>query len=223
MTLPRDEVVTGLRAEMDRFEALVRSLDDGQWAARSRCEQWTVGDVAAHVVGQFVDAISGRFDGLGTPPVTQREVEEREGRSPAEIADELRQARTIGDQILAAFDDEAWATPDPSGLTPSLGDAVTALWYDTYVHGDDMRAALDLPPDRGPGLRASVTTLATTLTGEGWGPAELALDGLEEIPVSGGGGRRVTGDPYQFVLVATGRADPSSLGLDERVNVYRPR
>jgi hypothetical protein len=39
--------------------------------------------------------------------------------------------------------------------------------------------------------------------------------------VGDGSGRRVTGDPHQFVLVATGRADPATLGLDESVNVYR--
>jgi hypothetical protein len=31
----------------------------------------------------------------------------------------------------------------------------------------------------------------------------------------------VTGDAHQFVLVATGRADPATLGLDETANVYR--
>ena len=42
-----------------------------------------------------------------------------------------------------------------------------------------------------------------------------------EFPVSGGGGQRVTGDPLEFVLAATGRTDPGALGLDETVNVYR--
>jgi hypothetical protein len=41
------------------------------------------------------------------------------------------------------------------------------------------------------------------------------------VPVSGGGGQRVTGDPMDFVLVATGRKDASALGLDDKVNVYR--
>jgi hypothetical protein len=63
--------------------------------------------------------------------------------------------------------------------------------------------------------------LADLLTHAGWGPATLALDGLEEFSVSGGGGQRVTGDPLSFVLVATGRLDPSELGLDPAVNVYR--
>ncbi len=48
----------------------------------------------------------------------------------------------------------------------------------------------------------------------------LALEGLPEFPVSGGGGRRIDGDPLVFTLVATGRADPATLDLDEGVNVY---
>jgi hypothetical protein len=44
MTLPRDEVVTGLRAQMEQFEDLVRSLDDAGWQAPTRCEVWTVAD-----------------------------------------------------------------------------------------------------------------------------------------------------------------------------------
>ena len=58
------------------------------------------------------------------------------------------------------------------------------------------------------------------LTEQGYRPATLALDGLEEYPVSGGG-PAVTGDVLQFVLVATGRADPAVIGLDETVNIYR--
>ena len=65
----------------------------------------------------------------------------------------------------------------------------------------------------------SVAYLARMLALKGWGPATLALDGLPEHDI-GAGGRTVTGDPHQFVLVATGRADPATLGLDASVNVY---
>jgi hypothetical protein len=64
-----------------------------------------------------------------------------------------------------------------------------------------------------------VSHLADLLARRGWGPAVLALDGLDEVPVSGGG-RRVTGDPLTFVLVATGRQAAADMGLDRSVNVY---
>ena len=221
MTLPREEVVDGFQDELGRFEALVRSLDATAWERPSRCAGWRVADVAAHVTGQLADVNAGRFEGLGTPEVTEREVAERRGRTAAELADELRDLAAAGSTTLAAIDDEAWKSPAPAGILPTLGDGVEALWYDAWLHADDIRAAAALPAERSAGLRASVVHLAALLEAGGWGPATLALDGVEEVPVGSGSGRRVTGDPHQFVLVATGRADPASLGLDETANVYR--
>ena len=221
MTLPREEVVDGFLDELARFEALVRSLDADAWERPSRCAGWRVADVAAHVTGQLADVNAGRFEGLGTPEVTEREVAERRGRTPAELADELRELAAAGSATLAAIDDEAWKSPAPAGILPTLGDGVEALWYDAWLHADDIRAAAGLPAERSAGLRASVVHLAALLEAGGWGPATLALDGVEEVPIGSGSGRRVTGDPHQFVLVATGRADPATLGLDETANVYR--
>jgi len=221
VTLPRDEVVAGFSDELQRFEALVRSLDDEAWARPSRCQGWRVADVAAHVTGQLADINAGRFEGLGTPEVTQRQVDERRGRSPAALADELHGAVAAGAPTLAGLDDEAWKSPAPAGILPTLGDGVEALWYDAWLHADDIRAAAGLPTERSAGLRASVVHVASLLEAGGWGPATLALDGVEAVPVGDGSGLRVTGDPHQFVLVATGRADPATLGLDETVNVYR--
>jgi uncharacterized protein (TIGR03083 family) len=219
MVLPREEVVAGLNAELASFEALVRSIDDAAWAAPSRCGNWSTGDVAAHVIGQFVDVTAGRFDGLGTPEVTARQVDERRGRPPRDLADELRDAAAIGTAILAGIDDAAWTGAGPTGGT--LGAGVEALWYDAYLHADDIRVAAGLErAETDAGNRASISHLAEILTDQGWGPATLALDGHEEFPVAGGG-RRVTGPPFLFVLVATGREDPAVLGLDETVNVYR--
>jgi hypothetical protein len=101
----------------------------------------------------------------------------------------------------------------------TLADGILALWYDGYLHADDIRSALGMSSARGEGLRASVHHVADSLQDGPWGPATLALDGIEVIDVRGGG-EKVSGDPLQFVLVATGRADPSALGLDESVNIY---
>lgn len=221
MTLPRDEVVPGFVDELERLEALVRSLDDEAWERPTRCEGWRVADVAAHVTGQLADVTAGRFEGLGTPEVTQREVDERRGRTPQQLADELHEVAAAGRATLEALDDEVWKSPAPAGILPTLGDGVEALWYDAWLHADDIRAAAGLPTQRSPGLRASVVHVAGLLEASGWGPATIAVDGVEPVPVGDGSGRRVTGDPHQFVLVATGRADPAALGLDETVNVYR--
>jgi uncharacterized protein (TIGR03083 family) len=222
VTLPRAEVIPGLQDEYGRFEELVRSLDAKELAAPTRCEGWTAGDVAAHVIGTMTDITSGRFDGLGTPEATQRAVDERKGRSAAELGDELQQTIKVAKDLLLALDnDQAWDGPAPGDLGIPLSEGVEALWYDAYLHGEDIRAAIGRPSTAGPGLRASVSHVADLLTNNAWGPATLALEGQDEFPVSGGGGRRITGDPLEFVLVATGRQDPSTFGLDETVNIYR--
>jgi uncharacterized protein (TIGR03083 family) len=232
MALPRQEVITGFSEELTDFEKLLRSLDESDATRATRCEGWTVADVAAHVVGGMTDVAAFRLEGLGTPEVTARQVAERRGRPPAEIADELAAAIKGAADLLAAFNDEAWAMQAPGGFDFTLGEGVEALWHDAWLHGDDIRSALGRPSDRGPGMTASVSHIADVLTREGWGRAVFALDGQPEFAVNGGGGSpgpatsdgsgsRFTGDPLAFVLAATGRADPTPVGLDERANIYR--
>lgn len=219
MTLPREVVATGVVAELGDFEELVRSLDPADLAAPSRCEGWTAGDVAAHVIGQISDITAGRFDGLGTPEVTQRQVEERRGRTSAELADELATVRASTVDLLAVFDDAAWAGPSPAGAG-TLGAGVESIWVDAYLHADDIRVAVGRPTEVGAGVQASIMHVGDLLTEQGYPPVTLALEGVDEYLVSGGG-TRVTGDAMAFALVATGRGDPAVFSLDERVNVYR--
>jgi len=216
----RDEVVQGIRQELEDFGDLVRSLDTTEWARPGRCEGWTVADVAGHLVGAFADVISGRIEGQGTAEVSERQAAERRGRTPSEVADELDDVRAGTGQLLARLDETVWAGPAPGGLDMTVGQAIESLWCGTYVHADDIRTAVGRPSERGPGLRAGVRHVTDLLTKRSWGPAVLALDGLDEVQVSGAGGRRITGDPLAFLLVATGRADPAPWGLDATVNVY---
>ncbi len=219
MTLSRTEVTEGLLAELEAFGALIEPLDPRAWAEPTRCEGWTVADVAGHVIGSMADAVSGRLEGLGSPEVTAREVAERKGRSPVELASELAEVTKLTSELGAAFDDTAWAAPAPGGYDGSLGEGVEALWYDTYLHSEDIRAALGRQPERGSGLRPSVHHLASVLDKRGWGPATLTFDGIETVHV-GAGGTVLTGDPLPFILAATGRGDPAVVGLDASVNVY---
>jgi hypothetical protein len=141
------------------------------------------------------------------------------GHTPAELAKQLHESRDVLATFIGGLDDAAWegASPVPE---MSLARGVLGLCFDTYVHADDVRAALGRAPDRGDGLSAAVAFLVHTLTVDGWGPATLKLDGMTPRDI-GAGGRLVTGDPHEFVLVATGRADPAPLGVDASINVYR--
>jgi uncharacterized protein (TIGR03083 family) len=215
MGLGREQAINGLMAEYERFGAFVRTLDDAQWNASSRCSGWTAGDIARHVVGTAADVAAGVV-GTHTP---EEEAAMRAGRTQTEIADELDNALATLRNLGAVIDDNAWNGPSPvPDLTMRQG--ILALAYDVYVHTDDIRAAAGLPPEQGGfGLDGSVEYLADELGKRSWGPATLALDGVEKFDV-GGGGDSVTGDAMQFVLAATGRGDPAAIGLDSSVNIY---
>jgi len=217
--LDRTEISAGFLAELDDFGELLRSLEPADLDAPTRCTGWTVRDVAGHMVGQITDVVNGRLEGLGTPEVTEREAKERAGRSAAELAGELAEGRAGVAALSEQLDDTAWNAPVASDFDGTLGEGVLALWFDGYLHADDIRAALGTPSVQGDGLRGSLHWVAADLGRRGWGPATLALDGVDVIEI-GGGGEKITGDPVQFLLVATGRADPSPYGLDESVNIF---
>jgi uncharacterized protein (TIGR03083 family) len=213
--LTNAEVAGGCIAAYDDFASLIDGLDADAWRTPTRCTGWEVRDVAAHVVGLAADALSGT-PGTRTPDEHSTDLR---GHAPAELAAQLRESRDVFASFFGGLDDAAWdgASPVPD---MSLARGVLGLWFDTHVHADDVRAALGQAPDRGRGLSAAVAFLTYTLTEDGWGPATLKLDGMTPRDI-GVGGRLIIGDPYQFVLVATGRAEPASLGVDASINVYR--
>jgi uncharacterized protein (TIGR03083 family) len=204
MALERTVVSEGLLDELGRFEELVRSLSPKQWDTPSRCDGWTVGDVARHVVGSMADVAAGRLEGLGSPEVTKREVDERAGRSPAELADECAEVTKAAAGMLPLFDDAAWAAASPGGYEGTLGDGVEALWYDTWLHANDIRAAIGQKPVLGSGLPGGISHIRFELAKRGWNG---------EIP-------KGDADAYAFLMVATGRADASTISGDAPLNVY---
>ena len=219
MSLPRTETQSEFEPEVSRFEDLLRTLSLAEWERPSRCDGWSAGDVAKHVVGQFADVVAGRFDGMGTDAVTQREVDERAGQGPEVVADELAELRPALMGLLQLFDDDAWAAPAPGGAAGTLGQGVEALWSDMILHADDIRGAAGRDAPAAVDTKAAVSHIADVLTQRGWQPSTFALDGLPVFDVSGGG-PRVTGPAWPFILAATGRGNPEALGFDSSLNIY---
>ena len=215
-TLVRTDVAAGCLAEYEQLAALIEGLDGSEWDAPTRCAGWQVRDIAGHVTGLLEDAAAG-VPGSRT---ADEEAAALRGCSPSEMAARMRTALASIGELLAVVDDDAWTTPLPTLPDLTLGYGVLTIWYDTFVHADDIRAAIGRASDRtGDGVRASVEYLATELRKRDWGPAVLTLDGLVPQEI-GNGGREIEGDPLTFVLIATGRAQPSLLGLDDSVNIY---
>lgn len=200
MPLSREVVMDGTLAQIAEFEGLVRSLDAAEWERPSRCQGWTVGDVARHCIGSMADAVAGNTDGLGSPEATAREVAERAGRSPAELADECAEVAKATAALVPAFDDAAWSGPAPGGYEGTLGDGIEALWYDFWLHADDIRAGLGRPSVLEPGLDGAVSHVRFELGKRGWsGKVPSAPD-----------------EQLAWILAATGRA-PLPEGL---IDIY---
>jgi uncharacterized protein (TIGR03083 family) len=196
LTLSRPHISQGALAEYENFATLVESLSENDWSAPTRCTGFQVRDVAGHVIGLAEDVAAG-VPGSRT---AEEEAASVRHETPAGAAARLRVAMVAAQALLDAIDDDAWT--GPSGLPDlSLGEGVLLLWYDAYVHIDDINAATGRPSVRGPGLDASLAYVTAQLATRGW---------------SG----EVTCDELDFVLAATGRTDPAPLGLDASVNIY---
>jgi uncharacterized protein (TIGR03083 family) len=211
-------VLAGIRNEYGVFGQLLGSLTRQDLTTPSRYAGRTVADLAGHVIGTAVDLTQGRLEGQGTPEAIRRQADERAGRTPNQLAGELAHAGPALSALLASLPEDAWAGPAPSNPDHTLGFGIEAIWYDAYLHGDDIRDALGLSSERADGLRCAVHHVAGALEHERYGPATIALDGIERIEIDGGG-PEITGDPLEFVLCATGRRDPAVLGFDPRIVV----
>ena len=114
------------------MSALGRGLRAEAAAPVPACPVWTVHDVFAHQAGVASDILGGRLEGVTTDPWTQRQVEERAGRTLAEILDE-------------------WDADAPrliEAMAP-LGDAVDPrMVIDVWTHDQDVRGAVGRPGQR---------------------------------------------------------------------------
>jgi uncharacterized protein (TIGR03083 family) len=211
----RARTITGLLDEYHSFAELIGTLNASDWTRETRCTGWQVRDVAGHVVGQALDAVSGTI-GTRTP---EEQAAALRGESPTALAARLHSAMDSVARLATAFDDAAWSAPSPApGLT--LGQGVHALLNDAYVHGDDVRAALGLPFEAGPGLHASLDFVLGALLRDDAVAAEPAVARLLGVSVSHF--PRQTGMAvHEFLLAATGRGDPAGLGLPDSVNIFR--
>ena len=215
--MDRAQVVAGILAEYDEFIELIAGLTDEEWRTSTRCEKWEVRDVAGHVLGNVIDVTTGV---IGTRSADEQAAALRVG-TPASLADDLRKGVGQARLLLEAFGDDDWAGPSPIP-DRTLGAGVLTLWFDTFMHADDIRVALGRPTVRGAGLEATIRFVCDALESGGWGPARLDLEGFGQCEI-GEGGPTVSGDAMRFALAATGRCDPAELGLDESVNVFSVR
>ncbi|HEY8547346.1 MAG TPA: maleylpyruvate isomerase family mycothiol-dependent enzyme [Acidimicrobiales bacterium] len=181
--------------QRERLVATLAGLDDDAWRAPSRCEGWTVQDVAAHVdsvnrfwafsiaagaAGSPTRALVG-FDPKATPAAL---VAAAGTPPPAETHARLAESTAELASAIAALTPDQWALPaeTPSGHVPIRLLVHHALW-DAWVHERDVALPLGLAPPVEPdevvaGLRFAAGLGPAFAVSHGFaeGPATLVLD-----------------------------------------------
>jgi uncharacterized protein (TIGR03083 family) len=147
---PVDGQLAPASRQRRRLAALLSSLSDEQLRAASRCDGWTVTDVAAHLVGvnafwhgSVAAGIAGRptrvlagFDPARTPALM---VDGMRSLAPAEIVEHLVATNETFLDAISNLDQEGWAAPaeSPAGHVPIHLVLQHALW-DCWVHERDI-------------------------------------------------------------------------------------
>jgi uncharacterized protein (TIGR03083 family) len=107
-----DEAYHLMIKELERFVALLETLDPDDWEKPTACTGWSVRDILAHQAGGYESGTGYRamFRQLSSRPkagqliedaVNARQLADRAGRSPAELMEELRQVGPLGSRKWA--------------------------------------------------------------------------------------------------------------------------
>lgn len=115
-----------------RMTAIARALPEADGDREVPCcPAWTVRQLLSHAVGVTADIVGGNVEGAGSDPWTKQQVDDRDGRSIAELCDEWDES---GPKLAAAL---------AGGLLPAQ--AV----FDLVTHEHDLRHAIDQPGAQG--------------------------------------------------------------------------
>jgi uncharacterized protein (TIGR03083 family) len=218
-SLAEDPSVPLLR-QRRRLADRLAGLDDEQWSAPSRCQDWSVQDVVTHLTttNQFwALSISAGLDGTPTrylaafdPAATPAQlVQATPAATPAETLDQFVRSNRDLAASIAGLDDEGWSMPaeaPPGHLAVRLL-ALHALW-DAWIHERDIALPLGLEPaEEGDEIAGALAYVAAL------GPALLVLSGSDRT----GTLRLEVSDPDlriaveigPTVVVHAGSADPA--------------
>ena len=191
-----------IAAERVAVADMLESLDDTGWATPSLCGEWTVREVAAHLIQGFEITMLGfakamiRFRG-------------NFDRANADFAKRIAAAQS-NEYIIATLRENRYHP-----FTPPTGAGLRAPLTDVVVHGQDMRRPLGLARDFESATVGEVLNFLTTGKSRGFvkkglldGLSLRALDGSWESEATGGA--LVSGTPEALIMSLVGR--PVALG-----------
>ena len=149
-------IVPARARQRRRLLDLFGSLTDDQWVSPSRCDDWRVQDVAAHVAGvdpfwtaSVAAGLAGTpteflrgFDPKATPAAMVSAVG---GRSPAETLADLSAATEAFCDLVEGLDESALAkvAESPPGHV-AISDLLHHAFWDAWIHERDVALPLGL-------------------------------------------------------------------------------
>lgn len=162
LDVPLGAPAVPLLRQRRRLATLLSGLDDEQWAAASRCEQWSVQDVITHLVStnqfwtySFGAALRGeptRYLATFDPVTSPAQLVEAAGsQSSAEVLGRFVETTNAVAATIAELDDDGWSVlgEAPPGHIPLRAVALHALW-DSWIHERDIALPLGLDPAEEP-------------------------------------------------------------------------
>ncbi len=144
--------------QRERLLGVLESLDDAQWAAQSRCSEWSVKDVICHLIAvdgfwaiSFAAGLRGeptkflaRFDPVKSPA---QGVDGMRALAPGEVLAQFRANAEAFLDIVRDVGADQWELPAeaPPGHLALNVTALHALW-DAWIHERDVMLPLGLTP-----------------------------------------------------------------------------
>jgi uncharacterized protein (TIGR03083 family) len=253
--MPTDqELVDQLEAVWASIDELASGLSAAEWDAPTECPGWSVKDNLSHLIG--IESMSlGRTAperDIGDPAHIKNDigranemwVDNLRDRTGPEVLEEFRAVtaeRTAGLRALdeAGFSADSWTPAGPG----TVRDLIPFRTFDSWVHEQDMRRAVDRPGDLdGPAARAAFERVAGRMgyvVGKKVAPPDgtsvvFDLDGPLAAPLAVAvvNGRaqvldappaaatvRLAMSDETFCRLACGRIDPAAARGDGRVVV----
>ena len=158
--VPMDHPAEPFLRQRRRLGAILAGLDADQWAVPSRCEGWTVQDVATHLVStnQFwalsiASGVTGsptrflaNFDPVKSPA---QMVAASRGVAPSEVLDQYTEGVEALAGVIEGLDEAAWSqlAEAPPGHIAVTGVVLHGLW-DAWIHERDILLPLEMEPER---------------------------------------------------------------------------
>ncbi len=189
------------RSHRERFSALVLDLDAHALATVVPATPlWTVQDAFAHVAGVAFDISVGRLDGVTSELWTQRQVDERHGRTPGEIE---REWSDLG--------------PTVEAILEAAGPAMSHMVMDVVMHHCDVTGALGIPaPREDEGLRLclrAANAISAKIDAAGLPALRVETEGLDRVLGNGDASITVRGDSYEIARALFGRRSIAQIAM----------